>query len=146
MGHVTFAPGLTISGQLEAGEFDGLEKAGVRRIVNVRPDGEKPGQLPAAEAARIAADHGMDYRHIPVTMQTLSMDAVRAFGNAASEEGILVHAHCGSGLRAATLWGLNEVVAGRLDRETAGHRVAEAGFDLAPGLAWLDAQAKSKTA
>jgi len=140
MKRTALAPGLTISGQLDARDVDELATAGVRRVVNVRPDGEKPDQIPAADAARVAAELGMDYRHIPVTMQTLSMDAVRAFGDAVSEGGTVVHAHCGSGLRAATLWGLSEVVTGRLDRDEARRRVADAGFDLEPGLAWLDAQ------
>lgn len=146
MKRTALGPGLTISGQLEAGDMDELATAGVRRVVNVRPDGEKPDQIPATDAARVAAELGMDYRHIPVTMQTLSMDAVRAFGDAVSEGGAVVHAHCGSGLRAATLWGLNEVFTGRLDREEARRRVADAGFDLGPGLAWLDAQSGGRAA
>lgn len=138
--------GLTVSGQLEAGDFAELAQAGVRRVVNTRPDGEKPGQLAAADAARIAAESGMEYRHIPVTMATLSMDAIRAFGDAVPDDGTVVHAHCGSGLRAALLWGLSQVVTSRLDRDTARRQVAEAGFDLAPGLAWLDAQGGGRAA
>ncbi|RYY10765.1 MAG: hypothetical protein EON55_15660, partial [Alphaproteobacteria bacterium] len=113
--------GLTVSGQLEAGDFAELAQAGVRRVVNTRPDGEKPGQLATADAARIAAENGIEYRHIPVTMATLSMDAVQAFGDAVPGDGTVVHAHCGSGLRAAILWGLNQIVTGRLDRDTARH-------------------------
>lgn len=138
--------GLTISGQLEAGDIADLAAAGVRCIVNTRPDGEKPGQLPATEAARLAAARGIDYRHIPVTMQTLSADAIRAFGQAVGKAGGAVHAHCGSGLRAATLWGLDAVMTGRLSRENARRQVAEAGFDLTPGLTWLDAQGGGKAA
>lgn len=145
MKHTTLAPGLTVSGQLDAADFDQLAREGVRRVVNVRLDDEKPGQLPAAEAARIAAEHGIEYRHIPVTMQSLSMDAVQAFGEAVAGDTV-VHAHCGSGLRAAALWGLDQVTSGKLDRAAASRRVAKAGFDLAPGLAWLDAQGGGKAA
>lgn len=146
MNKADLGSGLTVSGQLEAGDFAELAQAGVRRVVNTRPDGEKPGQLAAADAARIAAAHGMEYRHIPVTMPTLSAAAVQAFGDALPEDGAAVHAHCGSGLRAAILWGLHQIMTGRLDRETARRRVAAAGFDLTPGLAWLDAQGGDKPA
>ena len=44
---------------------------GVRTIVNNRPDGEDPGQLPAAEARQAAEAHGIAYHHIPVTAATL---------------------------------------------------------------------------
>ena len=145
MKHTTLAPGLTVSGQLDAADLDRLAREGVRRVVNVRPDGEKPAQLPATEAARIAAENGMQYRHIPVTMQSLSIEAVHAFGEAIAGDTV-VHAHCGSGLRAATLWGLDQVFSGKLDRAAVSKRVAEAGFDLAPGLAWLDAQSGGKAA
>jgi sulfide:quinone oxidoreductase len=128
-----------VSGQLEPGDIADLAAAGVRRIVNTRPDGEKPDQLPAAEAARLATERGIDYRHVPVTMQTLSANAVHAFGDAI-RGGSPVHAHCGSGLRVATLWGLDAIMTGRLSREDARRQVAEAGFDLTAGLAWLDAQ------
>lgn len=131
--------GLTVSGQIDLEDIDRLAGNGTRRIVNVRPDGEVPGQLSAAVAARAAAEHGVQYIHLPVTMRGLSMDAIRAFGSAIEDERP-VHAHCGSGLRAATLWGLHQVVSGRMSRDDALRRVAASGYDLKPGLAWLDSQ------
>ena len=107
---------------------------------------ERRKQLAAADAARIAAENGMKYRYLPVSMAMLSIETVRAFGDAVPDDGTLIHAHCGSGLRAAILWGLNQTVTGRLNREAARQRVSEAGFDLAPGLAWLDANGEGKAA
>ena len=51
----------------------------MRTIINNRPDGEDPGQLPAAEARRLAEAHGIAYHHIPVTAATLSRADVDAF-------------------------------------------------------------------
>ena len=67
---ISLAPGLSVTGRLDRPDIEGLAQAGVRTIVNNRPDGEDPGQLPAAEARRFAealgdrlsphSDHGRD--------------------------------------------------------------------------------------
>jgi hypothetical protein len=41
---------------------------------------------------------------------------------------------------------LNQVMTGRLDDAEARRKVSEAGFDPAPGLAWLGAQGGAKKA
>ena len=48
------SPGVSVAGRLDRADIDALAAAGVRTIINNRPDGEDPGQLPAAEARRIA--------------------------------------------------------------------------------------------
>ena len=64
------APGVSAAGELDRADIEALADAGVRTIVNNRPDGEDPGQLPAAEARRLAEAHGIAYHHIPVTAAT----------------------------------------------------------------------------
>ena len=132
------ADDLTISGQIAPADLDGLRAAGVRLLVDLRPDGEAPGQLPAGQAARLAQALDIAYRQIPVTMAAISPAQVEVFGQALSGAPGPVHAYCGSGLRVALLWGLHQVVSGRMTREQAADRVAAAGFSFAPGLAWLD--------
>ena len=73
------APGVSAAGRLDRTDIDALAAAGVRTIINNRPDGEDPGQLPAAEARRIAEAHGIAYHHIPITAATLSRADVDAF-------------------------------------------------------------------
>ena len=73
------APGLSVAGKLDRDDIEALAKAGVRTIVNNRPDDEDPGQLPAAEARRLAEAHGIAYHHIPVTAASLSRADVEAF-------------------------------------------------------------------
>ena len=75
-------PGLSAAGRLDRADIDALAAAGVRTIINNRPDGEDPGQLPAAEARRIAEAHGIAYHHIPITAATLSRADVDAFAAA----------------------------------------------------------------
>ena len=98
--------GLSVAGRLDRAEIDALAGAGVRTIVNNRPDGEDPGQLPAAEARRIAEAHGIAYHHIPITAATLSRADVDAFAAVLRGAPAPVVAHCRSGTRSALLWAL----------------------------------------
>src|SRR5215210_3068619 len=73
------APGVSAAGKLDRADIEALADSGVRTIVNNRPDGEDPGQLPADEARRLAEALGIAYHHIPITAATLSRADVDAF-------------------------------------------------------------------
>lgn len=100
------APGLSAAGRLDRGDIEALAGAGVRTIINNRPDGEDPGQLPAAEAREVAAAYGIAYHHIPITMATLSGADIDAFAAALANASGPVVAHCRSGTRSTLLWAL----------------------------------------
>jgi sulfide:quinone oxidoreductase len=122
--------GVSVAGRLDRADIDALAAAGVRTIINNRPDGEDPGQLPAAEARRIAEAHGIAYHHIPITAATLSRADVDAFGAALRDGPAPVVAHCRSGTRSALLWALTRMREG----DNALSLIAEAaqhGIDIA---------------
>jgi uncharacterized protein (TIGR01244 family) len=129
-------PGLSVAGRLDRSDIEALAKAGVRTILNNRPDGEDPGQLPAADARRLAESLGLSYRHIPVTAATLTRADVDAFAAALREAATPVVAHCRSGTRSTLLWALTRMREGAdplaLITEAARH-----GIDIAslPALA-----------
>lgn len=127
-----------ISPQLVPEDFAALAAQGVRMVVNDRPDNEEPGQLPAAVAARSAAEHGIAYRPIPVMFATITQDDIERFAEARAEAGGPVHAYCKAGVRSATLWALNEVLAGRMPQVQAQDYGRERGLDPSAGLACLD--------
>jgi uncharacterized protein (TIGR01244 family) len=103
------APGLSVAGRLDRADIDALARAGVRTIVNNQPDGEDPGQLPAAEAEQLAAAHGIAYHHIPITAATLTRGDVDAFAATLRDAAQPVVAHCRSGTRSALLWALTRM-------------------------------------
>src|SRR5437763_5805055 len=88
------APGLSAAGKLDRADIEALAAAGVRTIINNRPDGEDPGQLPAAEARRIAEEHGIAYHHVPITAATLSRADVDAVAAALRDGPAPVVAYC----------------------------------------------------
>lgn len=103
------APELSVAGRLDHADIDTLAKAGVRTIINNRPDGEDPGQLSAVEARRIAEARGIAYYHIPITAGTLSRGDVTAFAAVLQQASSPVVAHCRSGTRSALLWALTRM-------------------------------------
>ena len=133
---VSLAPGLSVTGRLDRPDIEALAQAGVRTIINNRPDGEDPGQLPAAEARRLAETLGIVYHHIPITAATLSRGDVDAFAATLRDAPAPVVAHCRSGTRSTLLWALSQMREGaeplRLVAEA-----ARLGIDIAslPALA-----------
>jgi uncharacterized protein (TIGR01244 family) len=133
---VSLAPGLSVTGRLDRPDIEALAHAGVRTIINNRPDGEDPGQLQAAEARRLAEALGIAYHHIPITAATLSRGDVDAFAATLRDAPAPVVAHCRSGTRSTLLWALSQMREGaeplRLVAEA-----ARLGIDIAslPALA-----------
>ena len=129
---IPLAPGLSATGRLDRADIDALAQAGVRTIINNRPDGEDPGQLMAAEAKRLAEAHGIAYHHIPVTAATLTRADVDAFAAVLRDAPAPVVAHCRSGTRSALLWALTRLRDGAdplsLIAEAARHGIDIAGL------------------
>ena len=129
---IPLAPGLSVAGRLDRADIDALARAGVRTIVNNRPDGEDPGQLPAAEAKQLAEAHGIAYHHIPITAATLTRGDVDVFAATLRDAAQPVVAHCRSGTRSALLWALTRMREGAdplaLISEAARHGIDIAGL------------------
>jgi sulfide:quinone oxidoreductase len=129
---VPLSPGLSVTGRLDRADIDALAQAGVRTIVNNRPDGEDPGQLPAAEARNLAEAHGIAYHHIPVTAASLTKSDVDAFAATLHTAAEPVVAHCRSGTRSTLLWALTRLREGAdplaLIAEAARHGIDIAGL------------------
>src|SRR5688500_15031056 len=119
--------------QLTVGDVDQAAAAGIRLIVNNRPDGEESGQPTSAEIEDAALAAGLDYRHIPIAGGFPS-EQVEAMARAL-EQGPLL-AFCRSGTRSTFLWALARAKRGAPAGESVA-AAAAAGYDLAPIRAWL---------
>ena len=124
------APGICAAGKLDRGDIEALAGTGVRTIVNNRPDGEDPGQLPAAEARRIAEAHGIAYHHIPVTAASLTRADVDAFAAVLASGAQPIVVHCRSGTRSTLLWALTRMAEGA-DAAALITQAARHGIDIA---------------
>lgn len=94
---------VSVTGQLTKADFERLAGAGIKTIINNRPDGEIPMQPTAADLAAAAEALGLTYHYLPMTgglTPGLLQSSIEAY--ASSPEPIV--AFCGSGTRSAALW------------------------------------------
>jgi len=102
--------------------------AGVKTIINNRPDGEEYGQPTGADIEAAAKAAGLAYRHIPIA-GGFSQAGVEAMAEALAQGFAL--AFCRSGTRSTYLWALARARLG--DDPAALLAAAEsAGYDLRP--------------
>ena len=93
-----------VTGQIEPEHVARLAEQGIRTIVNNRPDGEEWGQPTSGEIAAAAAEHGIEYLHIPVVSGGISLQNIEDFRDrcAGLEPPILMF--CRSGARSSMLF------------------------------------------
>jgi uncharacterized protein (TIGR01244 family) len=108
---------------------------GFTAIINNRPEGESPDQVPgeAIEAAAKAA--GLGYVAIPITHSGFSQPQVAAMVEALGDGKIL--AYCRSGTRSTLLWSLAQASLGA-DLDAVTTQAAQAGYDVSPVRPLMD--------
>lgn len=129
--------GIWVAGQLEAADFDRAAELGIRTVINNRPDGEAPDQLPHARAQAAAATAGLAYHYLPVVNGGLSIETVDAMRALMAEADGPVLAYCRSGTRSTFLWAFAS--AERVPAETIVEAAGSAGYDLSGIAPQLDA-------
>jgi len=121
---------LSVAGQISKEDIAQLAKSGVATIINNRPDNEEPGQLTAAEAEAEAKKHGIDYRYLPVTTNSITRAQVAEFEKLLLRSPTPILAHCRSGTRCYLMWAASRAL---FNRESPLKLVAQAaikGYDL----------------
>jgi sulfide:quinone oxidoreductase len=136
-------PDLSISTQLSAADIACAATLGFRAIINNRPDAEERGQPTSAELAAVAAEHGLDYAHLPVIPGKIASDAGPAFAALLHAHGKPALAFCRTGNRSTTLWALAQAGNGAPTAPSVSAIIEaahSAGFNLATLHAKLEAQ------
>ncbi len=120
---------VSVAPQLAEADFAEVAALGFRSVVNNRPDGEVPGQLPNVDAEAAARRQGLEYRYQPVANANVTDDAiVDEFGRLMGTLPGPILFYCRSGTRCTTLWA--QASAARLGVARALEIAAEAGYDL----------------
>ncbi len=99
---------ITVCGAMTAEDFAQAKAQGFKTIINNRAHTDNNLSVTPEEEAQLASQHGLEYRHIPMTSGTLSVAASKEFAAALQELPKPVLAHCGGGTRSATLWALSQ--------------------------------------
>jgi sulfide:quinone oxidoreductase len=119
-----------VAPQLVADDFAAAAAAGIRTVINNRPDGEVLDQLADAEAREFASAAGLRYAFVPVVSGGIQPEAMLAMAEAVAENPGPYLAYCRSGTRSCYLWALQE--ARRRPAEEIVTAASAAGYDLAP--------------
>lgn len=120
---------VSVSPQLVESDFAELAARGFRSVVNNRPDGEAPDQLPNAQAEAAARRQGLEFRHQPVpNPRVTDDDVVAGFAKLMDELPGPILFYCRSGTRCTTLW--TQAMAGRIGIEPALAAARNAGYNL----------------
>lgn len=117
-----------VAPQLETTDFALARELGVKTVLNNRPDGEAPGQLPSEEAQRAASAAGLDYAFVPAPSGGILPDHMAAFRDAVDRLQGPFLAYCRSGTRSCYLWAFS--AARSLPVRDIIAAAANAGYDL----------------
>lgn len=119
---------LSAAPQLTREDVAAAAAQGFRTIIDLRPDGEEPGQPPAETIAAAAREHGLAFVHIPVIPGQVGDEQVEAMARALDEQPSPALGYCRTGTRVATLWALAQT--GKVDPDTLVNTARDAGYDL----------------
>ena len=131
-------PTLSTSGKLQAGDVAVVAKAGIRHVINLRPDSETP----EFDEAAVVRDAGLQYHSLPIRgAQDLTVENVARFDRLITEVGeqaTLIH--CSSSNRVGAMQALRAAwIQGK-----------PAGIALAEGRRWglkgLEAEVRDRLA
>ncbi|RBP48324.1 TIGR01244 family sulfur transferase [Arenicella xantha] len=134
-----------VGGQIQAADFDALAHAGIKVIINNRPDGEEPNQLTAHQARELAAEYGIDYHYLPMANgQPMPDDLVANFKSIIDSNEDPIFAHCRSGMRSSFIWAIGQIEAKNLSADETIESAQAAGIPLGNARAVLESLENSK--
>ena len=128
-----------VTGQINASDFPAMVEAGVKVIINNRPDNEEPGQFSSTDAEQLAKEHGIAYHYLPMANgQPLPENLVNDFKAIVNSTNELILTHCRSGMRSSFLWALGQIEDGKVGVDQAIDCAQSAGIPLANARAVLE--------
>jgi uncharacterized protein (TIGR01244 family) len=119
--------GFWVSPQIGPEDVETARALGVLVIVNNRPDGEAPDQVPGETIRAAAEAAGLAYVAAPVAGGPTD-SAIEAMGAALATGPVL--AFCRSGTRSILVWAISQIVSGAREREDVLALARNAGYDL----------------
>jgi len=126
---VQLAPDIAVAPQLVEADFADIAARGFRSVVNNRPEGETPDQLPNAQAEAAAHRHGLEFRYQPVrNINVTDDDVVETFARLMENLPGPILFYCRTGTRCTILW--TQAAAGRLGVDETLAVAHNAGYDL----------------
>lgn len=120
---------VTVGPQPSEDELQQLSRQGFKAVVNFRTEGEDEQPLsPDVEGEKIKAT-GLEYLHIPVSMDSMGPEVVDQFRDQYPELPKPVFAHCKSGKRAGAMVMMHMAVEQGMSGEQTLEKAEQMGFE-----------------
>jgi uncharacterized protein (TIGR01244 family) len=132
-----------VAPQIDPQDLAAIKAAGFTTLVNNRPDNEVQHDLQSAAMRAAAEAAGLKYIDNPLSHGSLSMEHVRAQGEALDTSDGPVLAYCASGNRSSILWALSQ--AGKIPTDDLVSSAARVGYNLEPVRDEIDRLARART-
>ncbi|MFT6048159.1 MAG: hypothetical protein ACI9WC_003877 [Arenicella sp.] len=130
---------LYVAGQLSTVDIQQAAAAGIKTIINNRPDDEEPGQLNHQDASSLASSLGLDYHYLPMPNgQPMPANLVDDFYKILEDSDQPVLAHCRSGMRSSVIWAMGQIKNGKTDPDQAIAAATAANIPLGNARALLE--------
>ncbi|MBN9890077.1 TIGR01244 family sulfur transferase [Salipiger abyssi] len=142
MALIELTPGYFVSPQIAVEEVPALAEAGISLVICNRPDDEVPPSHQAAALESAVRAAGMEFVHIPVTNDTLTLDQVAQQAALIDAAEGPVFAYCRSGTRSSIVWAMGQ--AGKMETDAILGAATKAGYQLDGLRPTLDALAAQK--
>lgn len=118
-----------MGGQPSREDLQKLREEGFKSIVNLRTEGEEDQPLGPQEEGEVVRGLGMEYVHIPVSMDTLGKNTVDAFGTRLSTLPKPVFVHCSAGKRSGAFTLMVTAAQQGMTGDAALQKAEEMGFE-----------------
>jgi sulfide:quinone oxidoreductase len=126
---IQLEPDIAVAPQLVEADFAEIAAQGFRSVVNNRPDGEAPDQIPNAQAEAAARRHGLAFHYQPVKNGNVTDDdVVGTFARLMDELPGPILFYCRTGTRCTILW--TQAAAPRVGVDAALSVARGAGYEL----------------
>jgi uncharacterized protein (TIGR01244 family) len=123
--HKAISPQVRAGGQPLASDLEKLKSEGVTTVVNLRLEEEESPLTPAEERS-LAERLGLEYHHLPVSLDKLDAAQVKELREILENSQGPVFVHCGMGQRACSL----SLAASALDADSIFEASAKLGFPV----------------
>jgi uncharacterized protein (TIGR01244 family) len=127
---------VSVAGQIGAEDLEAAKAAGVRTVINNRPDHEAPDQPTSAEMQAMVEAKGLAYRHVPLPNGGLTREIAARFADVLDKDEGPFLAYCRSGMRSTLLWALAAARHEPVDEVIAA--AARVGYDLSGARPMLE--------
>lgn len=120
---------ITVGAQPSEAELKTMADEGTRTVISLRTEGESMQRLSPEEEGEVVRKFGMEYVHLPVSMEDADAELVDRFREALDRVPKPVFVHCRLGKRAGAFVMMDQAVERGMSGKKTIQRAEEMGFE-----------------